>query len=360
MDKNLPAKQGAEIVLPGDLLEDLRKMIQEAREGIARTVNTAQTALYWNVGRRIRQDVLKEKRADYGGQILSTLSKELYKEYGSGFSVPNLSRMINLAEAFPEIDAISRLAGKLSWSHFIQLVGLKDDLQRQFYAELCFLEGWNVRALQAKIDGMLYERTALSKKPEKLVRKEISALRETGAVSPDLVFRDPYFLDFLGLKDTYSEKDLEEAIIRELEGFILELGAGFSFVARQKCITIDNEDYHIDLLFYNRILRRLVAIDLKLGKFRAADKGQMELYLRWLAKNETKPGEEQPAGLILCAGASEDHIEYMELNKGEIRVASYLTELPRKDVLERKLHEAITRSRARLEAKNGDMGENQK
>jgi predicted nuclease of restriction endonuclease-like (RecB) superfamily len=350
MGKKVATKQEGEIILPSGLLEDIRKMIQEAREGIARTVNTAQTALYWNVGRRIRQDVLQERRADYGAQIISTLSKKLSEDCGIGFSVPNLSRMTRFAEAYPEIEVVSRLAGKLSWSHFIELVGMKDDLHRQFYAELCFLEGWDVRTFRTKVDGMLYERTALSRKPEELVRKEIADLRENGTVTPDIIFRDPYFLDILGLKDTYSEKDLEDAILRELEGFILELGAGFTFVARQKCITIDNEDYHIDLLFYNRILRRLVAIDLKLGKFRAADKGQMELYIRWLAKNETKPGEEPPAGLILCAGASEDHVEYMELNKGEIRVATYLTELPPKAVLEKKLHEAITRSRARLEA----------
>lgn len=351
VNKKIRTASVGKTLLPKGLLEDLKKMIHDARDGLARSVNTAQTVLYWNVGSRIRIDVLQKKRADYGSQILSTLSKKLCEEYGSGFSVPNLSRMIRLSEAFPDITVVSRLAGKLSWSHFIELTGLKDNLQRDFYAELCFLEGWDVRTFRKKINGMLFERTALSKKPEKLIQKEIKALRETGTVSPDLIFRDPYFLDFLGLKNTYSERDLEDAILRELEGFILELGAGFTFVARQKRIVVDNDDYYIDLLFFNRILRRLVVIDLKLRKFKAADKGQMELYLRWLAKNEMKPGEEPPAGLILSAGTSEDHIEYMELNKGEIRVASYMTELPPKDVLERKLHEAITRSRALLEAK---------
>jgi predicted nuclease of restriction endonuclease-like (RecB) superfamily len=337
------------LLLPKGLFEDLSKMIQEARQGVVRTVNVTHISLYWNVGQRIRKDILHKKRAVYGTKILSTLSKELAKEYGVGFSVPNLSRMVRFAETFPEREVIAKLADKLSWSHFVELLGLEDDLQRQFYAEICFVEGWNVRVLRDKINGMLYERTALSKKPEEVIKKEIAVLRKTGIASPDLVFRDPYFLSFLGLKDAYSEKDLEAAILRELESFILELGVGFSFIARQKCITIDNEDYHIDLLFYNRVLKRLVAIDLKLGKFKAADKGQMELYLRWLAKNEMKSGEKSPAGLILCTGASEDHIEYMELNKGEIRVASYLTELPPKEVLERKLHDVITRSRAHFE-----------
>jgi hypothetical protein len=164
-----------------------------------------------------------------------------------------------------------------------------------------------------------------------------------------LVFRDPYFLDFLGLKDTYSEKDIEAAILRELENFILELGAGFTFVARQKRITVDNEDYHIDLLFYHRKLRRLVVIDLKLGKFQASDKGQMELYLRWLEKYEQQPGEESPVGLILCAGKSEEHVELLQLSKSGIRVAAYLTELPPRKLLQKKLHEAVVLAKARLE-----------
>lgn len=197
---------------------------------------------------------------------------------------------------------------------------------------------------------MLYERTAISKKPEKLIEKDLNALREEDRLTPDLVFRDPYFLDFLGLKDTYSEKDLESSILREMESFILELGVGFSFVARQKRITVDDEDYYLDLLFFHRKLKRLIAIELKLGKFKAAYKGQMELYLRWLEKYEKEPGEKTPLGLILCAGKASEQIELLELDKSGIRVAEYMTELPKRELLEQKLHKAVELARKRLEA----------
>jgi len=201
-----------------------------------------------------------------------------------------------------------------------------------------------------KIQGMLYERTAISRKPAQLAKQELKQLREEDRITPDLIFRDPYLLDFLGLKDTYSEKDIETAILRELERFLVELGTHFAFVARQKRITIDNQDYYIDLLFYHRGLRRLVAIDLKLGKFQAADKGQMELYLRWLAKHEQQPHEESPLGLILCAEKSTEHVELLELERTGIRVAEYLTELPAQKVLQRKLHDAIRLARKSLSA----------
>jgi predicted nuclease of restriction endonuclease-like (RecB) superfamily len=213
---------------------------------------------------------------------------------------------------------------------------------------MCRIEHWGVRTLRDKIGGMLFERTALSRKPEKLAREELAKLRETDQLSPDLVFRDPYFLDFLGLADTYSEKDLESAILREMERFILELGARFTFVARQKRIVIDGRDFYIDLLFYHRKLRRLVAVDLKLRAFEAADKGQMELYLRWLEKYEMEPGEETPIGLILCEEKGQEQVELLQLDQSGIRVASYLTDLPSKDVLRRKLKAATDLARRQL------------
>jgi predicted nuclease of restriction endonuclease-like (RecB) superfamily len=310
--------------------------------------------LYWKVGQRIRQDILKEKRATYGEEILSTLSKKLVEEFGNGFSLPNLFRMVRFAEVFPAEQIVSTLSTQLGWSHFVEIVPLKDELQRDFYAEMCRIERWSVRTLRQKISGMLFERTALSRKPMELAKQELMQLREEDKLTPDLVFRDPYFLNFLGLKDTYSEKDFETAILRELEAFILELGAGFSFVARQKRITIDDVDYYLDLLFYHRKLRRLVAIDLKLGKFRAADKGQMELYLRWLEKFEQQRGEDSPIGLILCANKSEEQIKLLQLDKSGIRVAAYLTELPPRKLLQKKLHEAILLAQARLEEKSGE------
>jgi len=328
-------------------------MIEETRQQVGRTVNSSMVVLYWRIGDRIRREILGEQRAAYGEQIVVTLSRRLADEYGSGFAEKNLRRMIQFAERFPDAGIVVTLSRQLSWSHFVSVLPLADPLKREFYAEMCRAEGWSVRTLRDKINGMLFERTALSKKPAELARKELAALRDQDRLSPDLVFRDPYLLDFLGLKDTYSERDLENAILRELERFILELGVGFAFVARQWRISIDDDDYYIDLLFYHRKLRRLVAIDLKLGKFQAAYKGQMELYLRWLDEHERRDDEEPPIGLILCADKSEEHVRLLRLDRGRIRVAAYMTELPPKKVLQQKLRAALVAARARLDAGRG-------
>jgi predicted nuclease of restriction endonuclease-like (RecB) superfamily len=343
---------GDKLTTPRKLITDLRELIEATRAGVAQAVNSALVLLYWQVGHRIRTEVLNSRRAAYGQEILSTVSKELVASYGNGFSVPNLSRMARLAELFPERDVVATLARELGWSHFVEILPLKDDLRRDFYAEMCRIERWSVRTLRAKIDGMLFERTALSRKPAELAERELAGLREEDRLSPDLVFRDPYFLGFLGLSDSYGERDLEAAILREMEQFLLELGAGFSFVARQKRIVIDGEDFYLDLLFYHRKLRRLVAVELKLGRFKAADKGQMELYLRWLERHEMEAGEEPPLGLILCAGKSDEQIELLQLDRSGIRVAAYLTDLPPKRLLERMLHESALRAKARLEARD--------
>ena len=242
----------------------------------------------------------------------------------------------------------------MSWTHFRHIIYIKDSLQRDFYAEMCRAERWSTRTLHGKIQGMLYERTAISKKPDELIRQELDTLRDEDRMSPDLTFRDPYLLDFLGLADTYSERDLEASILRELERFLLELGTDFTFVARQKRITIDSEDYYLDLLFYHRGMRRLVVIELKLGKFQAADKGQMELYLRWLDKYEKREGEENPLGLILCAEKSAEHVELLQLENSGIRVAEYLTDLPPRTLLEARLHEAVRVARERIAAREGE------
>ena len=256
--------------------------------------------------------------------------------------------MTQFAEYFAVERIVSALTTQLSWSHFVELLSIDDPLKRDFYAELCRAERWSTRTLRDKIGHLLYERTAVSKKPEELIARDLAALRDEGRMTPDLVFRDPYFLDFLGLTGAYAEKDVENAILRELEAFILELGNDFAFVARQKRISVDNEDYFLDLLFYHRRLRRLVAVELKLEHFQAADKGQMELYLRWLEKYEQRPGEEPPIGLILCGGKSEEHVELLQLDSSGIHVAQYLTELPPREVLEKTLHISIRRARERL------------
>lgn len=334
--------------LPGDLLADVRSLIDQARDATARAVNSALVLLYWSVGDRIRRDILKEKRADYGKQIVGSLSRQLGAEYGKGFTDDNLFRMIQLAEVFANREIVGTLSRQLGWSHFLLLLPIKEDLKREFYAEMCRVERWSVRTLREKLGGMLYERTALSKKPAELVKQELAKLRAADQLSPDLVFRDPYFLDFLGLKDTYSEKDLEAGILREIEAFLLELGGGFTFVARQKRMVIDGEDFALDLLFYHRKLRRLIAVDLKLGRFEAAFKGQMELYLRWLDQHEREQGEDSPLGLILCESAGEEQVELLQLGASGIRVATYLTDLPSKAILEQKLRTAAGLARARL------------
>jgi predicted nuclease of restriction endonuclease-like (RecB) superfamily len=356
MTQRKPAKRPDVAVLqakkPAVLLTALRGLILQAREGAAREVDSGLTTLCWHVGQRIREDILKQKRADYGAEIVGALGRQLEREFGRGFGEKNLRRMIQFAEVFPDREIVVSLIRQLTWTHFIALIPLDEPLQREFYAEMCRVERWSVRTLRQKINGMLYERTALSRKPEVLAALELKQLREEDKVTPDLVFRDPYILDFLGLKDTYAEKDLEAAILREMEAFILELGVGFCFVARQQRMQIDDRDYYLDLLFYHRKLRRLVAIELKLGKFEAADKGQMELYLSWLRQHAREPEEAEPLGMILCAGRSEEHIALLELQKSGIHVASYWTDaLPKKE-LERKLHEAVRLARARLSAAN--------
>lgn len=198
-----------------------------------------------------------------------------------------------------------------------------------------------MRDLRERMDSMLFERTALSKKPEALIKQELAALADTSKLEPNMLLKDPYVLDFLGLEDRYLEKDLEDAILRDLEAFLLELGAGFSFVARQKRLIIDNEDYYIDLLFYNRRLKRLVAIDLKIGPFKPHYKGQMELYLRWLDKYEKQADEEPPLGIILCAENRQEQIELLQLDDAGIHVAEYLTELPERQLLHERLQRAI-------------------
>ena len=332
-----------------NLVGDIRAMIEMARERVAQTVNAGLVMLYWEIGRRIRQDINREKRAEYGEKIVATVSAQLAPQYGEGFGARNLFRMVRFAEVFPDRKIVSTLWTQLGWSHFRDIIQLKDPLQRDFYAEMCRLERWSVRVLQKKIGGMLFERTALSRKPAELARLELAKLRGENRLTPDLVFRDPYFLDFLRLKGAYQEKDLEAAILREMESFILELGAGFSFVARQKRIQIGGDDFYLDLLFYHRRLRRLVVVELKLDRFRPEYKGQMELYLRWLEKYEVQPGEEPPIGLILCAGGSNEQIELLRLDKSGIRVAQYFTELPPRQVLSDKLRAAILAARRRIE-----------
>lgn len=320
-----------------DLFTEIKALINSAKQKVAVEVNSTMSALYWEIGNKINQDLLKDQRAEYGKQVVANLSKQLREEYGtSSFSEKNLRRMMQFSSIFPDRKIVATLLRQFSWSHFTLFIPIQDELKRSFYMEMCRLENWSIRTLREKIDGMLYERTS-------------------DHLSPDLVFKDPYFLDFLGLHDSYSEKDLENAILAEMERFICEMGTDFGFMARQKRITVDNEDYYIDLLFSHRRLHCLVVVELKLGEFKAAYKGQMELYLRWLEKNDHVEGENPPIGLILCAGKNEEHVELMHLEDSNIRVAEYLTKLPDQKLLEQKLNQAIAFAKNRLETKSSEQ-----
>ncbi len=337
-------------IVPSDisLLTEIRQLIDAARQRVAVRVNAELTLLYWRIGQRINAEILRGERAEYGGEVLKKLAQALTLEYGRGWSERQLRYCLRIAETFPDPQILNTLCSELSWSHLRTVMRIDDPLKRDFYIEMCRHEGWSVRQLEERINSLLFERTAISKKPEETIRQDLTVLRNEGRLSPELAFRDPYVLDFLGLADSYSEKDLESAILAELQRFIIELGSDFAFLARQKRITIDSRDYYIDLLFYHRRLKCLVAIDLKLGEFDAAFKGQMELYLRYLERHERVEGENTPVGLILCTGKNEEHVELLQLDRSNIRVAEYLTALPPREILRAKLHQSIEIARQRL------------
>ena len=332
------------------LLQDLRHIIEQARIRVATHANSELTMMYWHIGQRINREVLGMQRAEYGKQIVATVSQRLQEEFGAkGFDLRNIQRMIQFAGLFPDGKIVSQLATQLSWSHFLEVLPLKDSLQREFYITMAAAEKWGRNRLRKEIDAMLYERTAISSKPEVVIKHDLASLRDNDIMSPDLVFKSPYFLEFTGLTGAYSERDLESALIAHLEQFIIELGCGFSFVARQKRMIIDGEDFYLDLLFYHRRLHRLIAIDFKLGHFRAQYKGQMELYLRWLEANEMETGEDTPLGLLLCTEGGEEQIELLQLDKSGIKVAQYMTELPPRELLQNQIKKSLAAAKLQLD-----------
>jgi len=394
------AKPAKGQVLP-TILPEIRSLIEISRHHAAVTANLALVNLYWNIGRIITQDIQKnEKRAGYGEQLLNNLAKELIKDYGQGYSAHNLRDMRRFFESFAiwqalpaklpkgkiqqavpakssncgilqpltaeslgksirqtvsdqfrngqilqaaSVESPDRILidfGKhfhLGWTHYRILLGIENIQRRQFYFEQVSSQRWSTRELERQINGALFERVALSRSTRKLVALE----KKKGppeVVRYEDIFKDPYLLDFLGLKGAYSEKDLEAAIIRNLEQFLIELGSDFCFIGRQYPMRIDDVDYFLDLLFFHRGLQCLVAIDLKLGTFTAADKGQMDLYLSWLKEHEWREEENEPVGLILCSSKKKQHVELL-LRHGphKMQVSEYLTKLPDKKLLEERL-----------------------
>ncbi len=333
--------------------QEVAALIRSAKQRAAAAINNEITLLYWQVGNRIRQEVLGGGRADYGKQVIATLATELTAQYGKGWSKRNLAQMVKFAEVFTDAHIVQTLSAQLSWSHFVILCAIDDPLKRDFYTSMAMQERWSTRTLDERIGALLFERTAISKKPDETIVAELTELRASGQYNKNLLLKDPYILDFLELNDRYLEKDLEDAILRDIEQFLLELGAGFTFVARQKRIQIDNDDFYIDLLFYNRKLKRLVAIDLKLEKFKHSHKSQMELYLSWLKKYETEEGENPPLGIILCSSKKQEQIELLEMEGSDIHVAEYLTRLIDVELLEQKLQHSIANAKQRLNNQGG-------
>jgi predicted nuclease of restriction endonuclease-like (RecB) superfamily len=334
-----PQKSKSAIALPvqNDLFATVSGLIEEARRALARQVNSATLFLFWRIGQQVNGEILNHQRAEYGQKIVSALATQLVASYGRSFEARNLRRMMQFAEQFPDFSIVSALPTQLSWTHIVEVLPLKTQEARLFYLSEASTRQLGTRDLRQLISRKAFE------------RKEIAnaQLTETSAIPLD-TFKDPYLLDVLGLHDGYLEADLEAAVLRELECFILELGGGFTFVARQKRMIIDGEDFHLDLLFFHRRLKRLVAVELKIGRFEAGHKGQMELYLGWLDRNERQEGENAPIGLILCAEKSREQIELLQLDQDNIMVAEYWTVFPERPVFERKIHALLESAREQL------------
>ncbi len=322
------------------LFSELAQIIEQGKKQVVAQVNSVLTITYWHIGRTINAHILNNERAGYGEKLVATVAKQLEQQFGRSYTLRNVRRMMQFADLFPDFEIVSPLATQLSWTHFIEVFKLKSDDARRYYLANASGSAWSKRELRHQIERKAFERNEIAAMQ---VPDEYAVLQNT--------FKDPYFLDFLGLKDGYLEHDLESAIVKELERFILELGAGFSFIERQKRIILDGKDFYLDLLFYHRKLRRLVAVELKLGEFKPSHKGQMELYLKWLDKYDRQEGENSPIGLILCAGKSNEQIELLEMHKDGMMVAEYWTELPPKEALEQKLHALFIEAKARFDSR---------
>jgi len=326
------------------LLGNVRDLIEAARLRVAANVNSELTLLYWHIGQHIHGHESEVRQAGCSDEVLPVLAGHLVQDYGSSFSEKNLWRMTQFSTAFPDQPLVISPTRKLSWAHFIVLIAIKDPVQREYYASMASLERWSARTLRSRIDSQLYERLALPCDAEALIAQEPVTPRSTERMSPALFMRDPYIFDFLGLHDAWQEGDLQAAIIREMESFLLRSGTGFTLVARQMHMHVDEQDFHLDLLFYNRKLRRLVAVELKVGEFTAEDKEQMEQYLRWLDRHEHEQGENTPMGMVLCTGNSSEQIELLELGLRGVQMAESLPGLPERQTLAQRLRQATRRA----------------
>jgi predicted nuclease of restriction endonuclease-like (RecB) superfamily len=331
------------------LYNNIKTIINTSKKEAITQLNNTMVLSYWDIGEELKREILKDERATYGQEVIQKISNRLTLEYGKGYSKASLLRMIQVYNYFSDKQIVATLSRQLSWSHFIEFIKVKDELKREFYIVMCAKERWNVRTLRERVNSMLFERTAISKKPEITIRKDLELLNSDNKMSKELFLKDPYLLDFLELQDSFSERDLESTILKELEKLILEFGSEFAFLSRQKRVQIGESDYVMDLLFYHRKLKRLVLIELKIGEFVPQYKGQVELYLKWLSKYEKQEDEQEPIAIILCASKDAEVVELMDLERDNIHVSEYWLELPPKEMLERKLHRAIENATQRIE-----------
>ena len=339
MKNELVDKNKIELV-SNSLYKGVSKIIDNARQKVAVYVNQHANMTFWYIGQYINNDIGYKQYSAYGRRILATVSQRLTEQYGKGYTYSAVTRMMKVANLYSNEEMFATLSQTLSWSHFLELITIEDKIKRLFYQQMSIAEHWSVREMRDKQDKMAFERSLIAAKPEDEIIKTLEKITATH-MEPDVVLRNSYVVNFLGLSQYYSEKELEDAIAKQLENFILELGQGFAFLERQKRITIDGTDYYLDLLFYHRKLKCLVAIDLKLGKFKPEHKGQMELYLKYMQNYEMQPEENPPIGLLLCSEGNTEHIELMMLNEDRIKVAQYLTCLPDKQWFVDKLNRSI-------------------
>ena len=323
-----------------NLYQGVSEIIDNAQQRVAVYVNAQSSMTFWNVGKYIIDDMDYQTYSAYGQKILATLSQRLMARYGKGYTYSALTRMMKVARIYGNREMFAMLSQTLTWSHFLELITIEDGTKRLFYQQMGIAEHWSVKQLRDKQDEMAYERSLIAAKPDDKIAKTLERICPQH-MEPDVVLKSSYVLDFLGLSGYYSEEELEAAISKQLENFILELGQGFAFLERQKRFTIDGTDYYLDLLFYHRKLKCLVAIDLKLGKFKPQYKGQMELYLKYIQKYDMQSGENLPIGLLLCSEGNTEHIELLMLDEDNIKVGQYTTYLPDKQWFIDKLNRSI-------------------
>jgi len=376
--KPIKRKSDKPVSVPGydGLLSGVVSLIEEARRVSAQTINAIITVTYWEMGRRIVENEQSgRRRAGYGEALLKKLSADLTSKFGRGFSRQNLQQMRQFYRAYPTAEICQTVSGKsgkrqtpsgkftldalqdrfsLPWSAYVRLLSLKSKQARAFYEEEALRGGWSVRQLDRQIESQFYERTALSKNKAAMLTRGAKQ-KPQDAVTPEEQIKDPYVLEFLSLKDEYSESDLEEALILHLEHFLLELGGDFTFVGRQKRLRIGDEWYRVDLIFFHRRLRCLVVIDLKRGKFTHADAGQMHMYLNYAREHWTHPDENPPVGLILCALKNSALAKYaLQGLPNKVLAAEYKTVLPDEKLIAQELEKTrkLLEQRRKISAKD--------